>query len=538
MKGIKEFHAKFYSKREKIHQDSFIVNFCSIYKIKRRRPKNAKYEPKEWQAKCFVKNSDGLLVPVCQKSFLGILRITKRRLHTVVQNFHKTSLPPKENRGGNRKAKAFETKKESVQNFINKFQVSEAHYCRTAGSQRRYLDSSLSITKMWKMYSDSNTQPPVKASYFRRIFNTCYNLGFGTPRTDVWSTCLQLAEKIKASKDNAEKVTFMREIRVHKMRAQAYYELLRESPPETLTFSFDCEKNLALPRLPDQQAYYSRQVYLYNFAVVQGTSRGKINPSTVKCFCWTENEFKKGSNEIASCIYHILVTTNCEGISKIRLMCDECGGQNKNTTLVGMCAKWLSSQEVVSTLEIIFPVRGHSFIPPDRVFGQIKTQIRKTEVIKTPEQYLNIIEKHGSVVLLGEENVKIYDWKKSVQNVVKPPAGWHFAFAQSKRIIITKVNGSRIFVRGEFTYKSDLGSEQSICKRGKNISLISPEIIEKQNTLNEKKKVNVNNLLKCHYGENWRSDPTLSFYQNVLDNSMSEENVEEPICEENVEEPN
>lgn len=36
-----------------------------------------------------------------------------------------------------------------------------------------------------------------KENYFRHIFNTDYDIGFGSPRTNVCSTCLQLTEKIK-----------------------------------------------------------------------------------------------------------------------------------------------------------------------------------------------------------------------------------------------------------------------------------------------------------------------------------------------------
>lgn len=30
-----------------------------------------------------------------------------------------------------------------------------------------------------------------------------------------------------------------------------------------LTLSYDCQKNLVLPKVPDQSAYYGRQAYFY-----------------------------------------------------------------------------------------------------------------------------------------------------------------------------------------------------------------------------------------------------------------------------------
>ena len=41
----------------------------------------------------------------------------------------------------------------------------------------------------------------VKQAFYRRIFNTKYNLSFGTPRTDVCTTCLRFSEEMKVEKD-------------------------------------------------------------------------------------------------------------------------------------------------------------------------------------------------------------------------------------------------------------------------------------------------------------------------------------------------
>lgn len=70
--------------------------------------------------------------------------------------------------------------------FINILGAIEKHYCRSQNnSERLYLPSTLNIKKLWKMYSGTLEVLPVKHSYLRNIFNTCYNLGFGTPRTDM-----------------------------------------------------------------------------------------------------------------------------------------------------------------------------------------------------------------------------------------------------------------------------------------------------------------------------------------------------------------
>ncbi|KAK9736235.1 hypothetical protein QE152_g12674 [Popillia japonica] len=99
--------------------------------------------------------------------------------------------------------------------------------------------------------------------------------------------------------------------------------------------NFDCQKNLALHKIPDQPAYLSMQLNFYHFVVVEGSSRGKLNPATVKSYIWTEVDRPRGSNEIPSALFHTLTRFEFSA-TIIRLFCDGCGAQNKNSTVIGM----------------------------------------------------------------------------------------------------------------------------------------------------------------------------------------------------------
>lgn len=184
-------------------------------------------------------------------------------------------------------------------NFINSFKCVESHYCR-GNSSRKYLPSELNVQKMWRMYSSKTESTPVKLSFFRKIFNTKYNVGFRTPRTDVCSICLKLKELIKTEQDNKKKVELMTEKRIHRLQYEAFYSKLKDTDEETLILSFNCQKNLPLPKIPDQSTYYSRQFYFQNFKIVKGHSKSPLKPTTVTSYCWTENEFSKDSNLISS----------------------------------------------------------------------------------------------------------------------------------------------------------------------------------------------------------------------------------------------
>lgn len=66
----------------------------------------------------------------------------------------------------------------------------------------------------------------------------------------------------------------------------------------------------------------------------------------------------------------------------------------------------------------MFPIRGHSFLPVDRVFGRIEQQVRKKDTILMPEEYYEILCNHGNVHIYGL-HWKAYDFKAETQVFVK-----------------------------------------------------------------------------------------------------------------------
>lgn len=60
--------------------------------------------------------------------------------------------------------------------------------------------------------------------------------------------------------------------------------------------------------------------------------------------------------------------------------------------MMEMLSYWLLNNAPVSVekIEFVFPVVGHSYLPPDRVFAGIEKVIRKESVIIKPEEYTEI----------------------------------------------------------------------------------------------------------------------------------------------------
>ncbi|CAH1366613.1 unnamed protein product [Tenebrio molitor] len=67
-----------------------------------------------------------------------------------------------------------------------------------------------------------------------------------------------------------------------------------------------------------------------------------------------------------------------DNVTDIRLFADGCGGQNKNQHVVHALTYWLQkeSPQFVKRITMHFPVRGHSYLPADRVFGQVEKKLR------------------------------------------------------------------------------------------------------------------------------------------------------------------
>ncbi|CAH1985289.1 unnamed protein product [Acanthoscelides obtectus] len=302
------FYDSFYKTSEKITQDNFILKHCSVTDPKRsRKREQEKNKPKSMSVKYYVKRRDGLMVNVCRQSFMNILGVKKDRILNVVKRYKESNEMPKERRGGDRTKRKNNTKRAAIKEFVESLKCIESHYCRSKTFSRIYLPTELNIWKLWRMFNNTvDKDLQVKESFFRYFFTRKYNVGFGTPKTDMCSTCLQFQDQIKKSLDINTKNRLMAQQRAHKIRAKCFYELLKEvrADNEVVTFSFDCQKNLALPKIAGQAAYFSMQLNFYHFANVQGTSKGKISPTSVNSYVWTELDHERGSNEIASALYH------------------------------------------------------------------------------------------------------------------------------------------------------------------------------------------------------------------------------------------
>ena len=196
---------------------------------------------------------------------------------------------------------------------------------------------------------------------YRSVFGSDFNLGFGRPSTDKCSTCEQFKLRIKdPSLSEEDSRVIAAEFIIHRRRSCKFYDLLNEVPDDSVTLCFDVMENLVLPKTPivQVQAYYSRQLYMYIFAVV--LHRGRGMPQTkedVYFHTWLESEACKDT--ISSAVFHCLWERDdlLQTISSVRLSSDSCYGQNKNINLLSMLCAFQHNNQHLS-LSHYFPIRG------------------------------------------------------------------------------------------------------------------------------------------------------------------------------------
>lgn len=72
--------------------------------------------------------------------------------------------------------------------------------------------------------------------------------------------------------------------------------------------------------------------------------RPKLTKENLFAYTWNETTHNKGSNEIISAVHHFLTNLDIkEEINVLRIVADGCSGQNKNSSMVAMLGKWLTT---------------------------------------------------------------------------------------------------------------------------------------------------------------------------------------------------
>lgn len=169
-------------------------------------------------------------------------------------------------------------------------------------------------------------------------------------------------------------------------------------------FTFDLQRALELPSISTNEAFYRRQLWVYNLCILD-EKRGEA-------YMYVWNETIASKQEISSCLLKHFQNFVPLETEKIILYSDACPGQNRNIKTTLMLKKNLDSwaHSSLKSIEQRFFVSGHSYNGCDRCFGLIEKHKKITELIFTPDHWANIIAQakknkpHFTVIKMTKED--------------------------------------------------------------------------------------------------------------------------------------
>ena len=163
----------------------YVFNSTTCHNVARQTKKEEggrkTYSKRQNTYSYFLKPEEGLSVKVCKSYYLGTFDISQKFVYNVHKNINpQTGLPKADHRGkwSDEKCKVAEEQRRKVIEHITSFPTVDAHYCQ-AKTNKKYLEAGLNIQKMYDLYKgrcEKENNEPVKDSYYRKIFNTEFNI--------------------------------------------------------------------------------------------------------------------------------------------------------------------------------------------------------------------------------------------------------------------------------------------------------------------------------------------------------------------------
>lgn len=402
-------------------QNAYICGLVHQIPVKTRRPRNGEREGKGTTNLYHVHKTNGTL-KVCKKCFLDTFQISDGRMTRALKKIKSGLSPGADLRGKHEPAtKIPNAQKQLVMDHINMFPKFQSHYTRLDNPHRQYLDPELNVKKMYEAYvvwCKNKNLKPEKEHYYRFIFNTEFNLHFHVTRKDTCRICDGFKQKISLEADDEEKKKLEQKHSDHLQNAESARQSLRNDREKSktsadimYTATFDLQKALPFPRLTVSEAYYRRNMYVYNLGI------NEVATNQAFMYVWDETLASRGSQEISSCLdKHIRQRQK----KHVILYSDTCTGQNRNIN-VALALMKITEETQVEVIEQKFMVSGHSYLPNDADFGTIELATRKKAIYVPDDWYSGIqtARKKNKFMLVKMQQNDFFSSENLIKNAVR-----------------------------------------------------------------------------------------------------------------------
>lgn len=353
-----------YWKMSYMHQKDFILGCVKAAKPKCQRIRTGTGTKKLSSRKYFFKKGN-VQLQVCKMFFLKTLHISHGPVDKALRGVNEMGIfenPDK--RGLNTPPnKTSDEMIQKVKTHIEGFPTMESHYCRKS-SQRKYLDPSLSIAKMYELYVEEcsrGNEKYVSEITYRRIFGTNYNLSFFKPKKDQCAFCEKFKNKFVSEIDYHEHLR-----RRDEANAAKNSDKIRATNDKTfLSATFDLQSVLRIPSSEISQMYYTMKLCAYNLTIYEAAS-----PNAAYCYAWTEPNGQRGSCEIGTALLN-WINQIPQNVKEISLFSDTCGGQNRNQFIAALFLYVVQTTHL-QVVQHNFMEKGHSYMEVDAMHSAIE----------------------------------------------------------------------------------------------------------------------------------------------------------------------
>lgn len=357
-------------------RSGFILQTVVLTKPKRITNSNSR---KKWSRSYTLNN-----LKVCKTVYLATLGISNKRVDYCLNKKGKSGICSPDKRGRVTPNKTSEVVITDIRSFLDSQEKFSSHY---SSSDKKYFLPGTSIKQLHKDFLLSRPNSKVSITIFRKVF-TAMNIKIYKPKTDTCKSCDWFSTELGNTDDISRKEELETERKKHHLKAEsARIDLKTASQcrdPSVLAFTFDMQKTQPLPSLQTSVVFYKRQLWIYN------TGIHDVHNQQGYMMLWTENEGKKGTNEVCSSIFKYLKMINTENIRKILTFSDTCGGQNRNKTMLSFIM-YACSKFDISEWTHRYMQPGHSFLPNDRDFALIEKKKQRQQVFSL-DDWIHIVK--------------------------------------------------------------------------------------------------------------------------------------------------
>lgn len=409
------FFNDFYrTNKSKQLQDLHISNCIRKERRKSVSQMAATGRPNQWSYHINVNHQTN--VSVCQQYLLQQYQISKKRLRVIQARTEAGDTLLSEQRGKhvNRANALKDNVVPLMMEHLRLIPTKLKHYDDTPKEYFRNPDlTKKKLYVAFREYYRQQTNTKLKMTYntYVQIFNLRCSTHFSQPKTDVCNTCtvFNCLKKPTTAEREAQDLHSERHEQYKKLKA-AFLKECKKQDSTTLVIEFDYSQNAPLPRLDCCEQFYKRLLWLYIFNIhIHNDDQSHI-------YSFLEGRAKKDPSSVCSFLFHCLRPYLESGkYTRLVLLSDSCGGQNKNITVVKFCA-WLARLYRIE-VDHLFPVRGHSFNICDRNFGLFRIANKKKKRVVDYEVYLGDLRNartRPSPFHVTYDDSIIEDWEKAL----------------------------------------------------------------------------------------------------------------------------